>query len=224
MMGLGRSTGAGPVHGQVTVLHRDSTAGRVVAGVQVACFAVGALLVSLVALARIDAAAGREAGIDAFETSLKAPDQSLWSPGRVRDYAASAASVKDAPVAILRIPSLGLEVPVFATDTELHLNRGAGLIPGMGLPDKGGNIGIAGHRDGYFRVLKDVRPGQRIEVQTRIRTHVFHVASTSIVEEGDLSPLADSLDPTLTLVTCYPFYFNGHAPQRFIVRGTYDWT
>jgi len=191
---------------------------------QVACLAAGALLVSLVALARVDAAAGRQAGIDAFESELEPPDQALWSPERVRDYAASLATVKDTPLAILRIPDLGLEVPVYATASNLHLNRGAGLIAGMGMPDKGGNLGIAGHRDGYFRVLKDIRPGQRIEVRTRIRTHVYRVASTSIVDESDSSPLADSLDPVVTLVTCYPFYFVGHAPKRFIVRGTYVWT
>jgi LPXTG-site transpeptidase (sortase) family protein len=142
----------------------------------------------------------------------------------VRDYQASLAAVQEAPLAILRIPALKLEVPVYATDTELHLNRGAGLIQGMGLPDKGGNLGIAGHRDGFFRVLKDATPGQRIEIVTKSRTHVFNVVSTEVVEATDLRPLADTLDPTITLVTCYPFYFIGHAPQRFIVRGTYDWT
>jgi sortase (surface protein transpeptidase) len=72
-------------------------------------------------------------------------------------------------------------------------------------------------------VLKDAAPGQRIEIVTKSRTHVFRVASTEVVEATDLRPLADSLDPTVTLVTCFPFYFIGHAPQRFIVRGTYDW-
>ena len=132
--------------------------------------------------------------------------------------------MKDAPLAILRIPDLGLEVPVYATSSDLHLNRGAGLIEGMGLPDKGGNLGIAGHRDGFFRVLKDVAPGQKIEIETKNRLHVFRVVSTEVVDPTDLRPLADTADPTITLVTCYPFYFLGHAPQRFIVRGTYVWT
>jgi len=196
---------------------------RWLAALQFACFGTGALLVSVVALARLDAQLGRESGIAAFAASLDAPDQSLWAPERVRDYAASLAAVKEAPLAILRIPALKLEVPVYATDSELHLNRGAGLIAGMGLPDKGGNLGIAGHRDGFFRVLKDAVPGQKIEVVTRNRTHVFRVVSTEVVEATDPRPLADTLDPTVTLVTCFPFYFIGHAPQRFIVRGEYDW-
>ncbi len=191
---------------------------------QYACLGAGALLVSMVALARLDGEAGRLSAIESFDGSAGTPDQSLWAPERVRDYEASLASVSDAPLAILRMPALGLEVPVYATDSELHLNRGAGLIPGMGLPDKGGNLGIAGHRDGFFRVLKDAVPGQKIEIVTRSRTHVFHVVSTAVVDATDLRPLADTLDPTVTLVTCYPFYFIGHAPRRFIVHGTYDWT
>ncbi len=197
---------------------------RLFAALQYACFGTGALLVSMVAFARLDGEAGRLAAIGSFEAAAKAPDQSLWSPERVRDYDQSLAAVTDMPVAILRMPALGLEVPVYATDSDLHLNRGAGLIPGTGLPDKGGNLAIAGHRDGFFRVLKDAVPGQRIEIVTKARKHVFTVASTEIVEQTDLAPLADTLDPTVTLVTCYPFYFIGHAPQRFIVRGTYDWT
>jgi sortase A len=191
---------------------------------QWACLGVGTLLVSMVALARLDGELGRQAAIAGFASSTAAPDQSLWSPERVRDYQASVGLVTELPLAILRIPDLGLEVPVYATDSELHLNRGAGLIAGMGLPDTGGNVGIAGHRDGFFRVLKDVKPGQRIEIETRLRRHVYRVESMEVVEQSALHVLSDSALPTLTLVTCYPFYYLGHAPQRFIVRGTYEWT
>lgn len=197
---------------------------RIVPAVQFACLGVGTLLVSVVALARLDGELGRQSAIADFAQSTRAPDQSLWSPERIRDYQASLGLVAEAPLAILRIPDLGLEVPVYVSDSELHLNRGAGLIAGMGLPDTGGNVGIAGHRDGYFRVLKDVQPGQRIEVETRLRRHVYRVTSTEVVDPDALHVLADSELPTLTLVTCYPFYFMGHAPQRFIVRGAYEWT
>jgi sortase A len=197
---------------------------RWVVALQVGCLAAGAGLVSLAALARLDAETGRQAGIAAFGEAVGAPDQSLWSPERKQGYAASLALVTEPPVAILRIPELGLEVPVFATDSELNLNRGAGLIAGMGRPDTGGNVGIAGHRDGFFRVLKDDRAGQHIEVQTRLRRHVYRIESTRVVDPVELEVLADTTLPTLTLVTCYPFYFLGSAPQRFIVRGTYVWT
>jgi len=198
--------------------------GRWVAALQYGCLVVGALLVSVVALARWDAEAGREAALAAFASPAATPDQALWSPERVEGYAQSVALVTEPPVAILRVPDLGLEVPVYVGASELHLNRGAGLIEGMGLPDKGGNIGIAGHRDGFFRVLKDIQPGQRIEVETRARTHRYRVVSTEIVDPTNLSVLADTLEPTVTLVTCFPFYFIGSAPQRFIVRGAYEWT
>ena len=191
---------------------------------QYGCLAVGAVLVSVVAFARLDGDAGRAAALENFAASAAQPDQTLWSPERIRDYQASLKTVTDVPVAVLRVPELHLEVPVFATDTELHLNRGAGLIAGMGLPDTGGNVGIAGHRDGYFRVLKDIEPGQLIEIETHARTHRFRVVSTEIVDPKDVRVLADTLDPTVTLVTCYPFYFLGSAPQRFIVRGAYEWT
>ena len=197
---------------------------RLLAALQYGCLGLGALLVSVTALARLDAEAGREAAISEFARASATPDQALWSPERVKDYKTSLALVTEAPLAILRIPDLRLEVPVYASDSELHLNRGAGLIAGMGLPDTGGNVGIAGHRDGFFRVLKDVKAGQRIEIETRLRRHVYRVVSTEVVDASALHVLADSTLPTVTLVTCYPFYFVGHAPQRFIVRGSYDWT
>jgi LPXTG-site transpeptidase (sortase) family protein len=197
---------------------------RLVILLQYGCLSVGALLVSVVAFARLEGEAGRQSAIESFQTASSLPDQSLWSPERIEGFQASLDAVSEPPVAILRVPDLGLEVPVYASASELHLNRGAGLIEGMGLPDKGGNLGIAGHRDGFFRVLKDVQPGQRIEVQTRVRTHRFRVVSTEVVDPSDRRVLADTLDPTVTLVTCYPFYFLGSAPQRFIVRGAYEWT
>lgn len=191
---------------------------------QYACFGVGALLVSLVALARLDGEIGRQEAISRFTSPGYAPDQSLWSEKRVRDFQASLALVAGEPQAVLRIKDLGLEVPVYASASDLHLNRGAGFIAGMGQPDSGGNVGIAGHRDGFFRVLKDVAPGQRIEIQTRKQLHRYRVVSIEIVESSDLRLLADTIDPAVTLVTCYPFYFVGNAPQRFIVRGAYEWT
>ena len=204
--------------------NRGLQARRILAAAQYACLAVGALLVSLVAFARLDGEIGQQQAISNFTSPDYAPDQSLWSEKRVRDFQASLALDPGEPQAILRIKDLGLEVPVYASASDLHLNRGAGFIEGMGQPDSGGNIGIAGHRDGFFRVLKDVAPGQRIEIQTRKQLHRYRVVSAEVVESSDLRLLADTMDPTVTLVTCYPFYFIGNAPQRFIVRATYEWT
>ena len=100
------------------------------------------------------------------------------------------------PVAVLTVPSLKLEVPVFEKDDDLSLNRGAGLVAGMGTPDQGGNVGIAGHRDGFFRVLKDIKVGDLIEVRTRIKVHRYRVTSIDIVDATDKRLLADTELPS----------------------------
>jgi sortase A len=98
------------------------------------------------------------------------------------------------------------------------LLRGAGLVEGTGLPGSNGNVAIAAHRDTYFRALKDLALGDRIELAMLDRTQTYVVTGLSVVEPTDVHVLADTGEPVLTLVTCYPFYFVGHAPQRFIVR------
>jgi len=122
------------------------------------------------------------------------------------------------PIALLRIGRVGLEVPVYADTTERNLNRGAGWVKGTAAPDDGGNIAIAAHRDGYFRVLKDVAVGDVLELESITQERLYRVTEISIVEPGDTSSLSATETAAVTLVTCYPFYFVGHAPQRYIVR------
>jgi sortase A len=155
------------------------------------------------------------------ETPL--PDMSLWSAQRARDFRLAENNSAAAPLAVLRVPKLGLAVPVYATTAESHLNRGVGVIEGMAPPDRGGNLGLAGHRDGFFRVLKDIERGAVIEVETHRRVHRYRVSSVDIVDKADGRLLVDTDEPTITLVTCYPFYFVGDAPRRFVVRGVYLW-
>ena len=197
---------------------------RVLRWSEAACWIAGALLCSLFALAQADSALGSTRALQDFADSLTAPDQTLWSAGRVRDYQAALNAPAGTPIAVLKVPSLKLEVPVFETDDEISLNRGAGLIAGMGQPDQGGNVGIAGHRDGFFRVLKDIKVGDLIEIRTRIKLHRYRVTSIDIVDASDARRLSDTELPSVTLVTCYPFYYLGNAPQRFIVAGTYEWS
>jgi sortase A len=147
-------------------------------------------------------------------------DVSLWSEKRVVAYRQSLGLRFDGPAAVLRIPSLRLEVPVFEGTDDLILNRGAGRIIGtaaFGLP---GNIGIAGHRDGFFRCLKDIRIGDRIELAMLDRKTTYAVESIQIVTPDDVSVLQPRDRPAVTLVTCYPFYFVGDAPKRYIVRAS----
>jgi sortase A len=153
-------------------------------------------------------------------THHRAPDQTHWSGSRVRAYAAQVTKSESPPLpaALLRIRRVELEVPVYADTSERNLNRGAGLVSGTAPPDSDGNIAIAAHRDGYFRALKDVAVGDVVELESLSRRRQYRVIDLSIVEPTDISPLHDTDVPAVTLVTCYPFYFVGNAPQRFIVR------
>jgi len=203
----------------------DDTRGfaRLLRWSEATAYVVGALLCSLFAIAQADSAIGSSRALEDFAAALAPPDQSLWAAGRVRDYE-KAKLAPGTPVAVLTVSSLKLEVPVFGQDDEISLNRGAGLVAGMGTPDQGGNVGIAGHRDGFFRPLKDIKIGDLIEVRTRVKVHRYRVTSIDIVDASDKRLLVDTELPSITLVTCYPFYYIGNAPQRFIVAGKYQWS
>lgn len=147
-------------------------------------------------------------------------DFSLWSPNRVQAFRDSLASAADAPLAILNIPKIHLEVPVFNGTDDLILNRGVGRILGTARIGQGGNLGIAGHRDGFFRGLKDIGPGDVVELVLRTETLTYVIDHIQIVNPEDVRVLRPTPDATLTLVTCYPFYFVGNAPQRYIVSAS----
>jgi sortase A len=151
------------------------------------------------------------------------PDTTLWAAGRVTDYETSVVVDKRVPQALLRIPAIDLAVPLLEGIDEITLNRGVGRIPGMArkIAD-GGNFGIAGHRDGYFRGLKDIGVGDTIEVLTLTDTFSYRVDDISIIGKNDLSVLQPTDNQVLTLVTCYPFYFVGHAPKRYIVKAVLE--
>lgn len=124
----------------------------------------------------------------------------------------------DAPLALLRIRRLDLEVPVFAGTRARTLNRGAGVVAGTALPGEPGHIAISAHRDSYFRPLKDIEAGDVIELESRNGLRRFRVGETFITDPLDVDVLAATEQSLLTLITCYPFYYVGFAPERFIVR------
>jgi sortase A len=121
-------------------------------------------------------------------------------------------------LAVLRVPGVDLEVPVHAGTTESVLSRGAGLIEGTAVPGSPGNVGIAAHRDSFFRPLERVAVGDLIELDTLERTIRYRITELSVVEPTDVHVLDEIGMPVLTLVTCYPFRFVGNAPHRYIVR------
>jgi sortase A len=155
---------------------------------------------------------------DDLLSSIQPPDQALWSDQRKLDYAASLTANADVPMAVLAIDHLGIQVPVYDGADELNLNRGVARIRGTGRVGESGNLGIAGHRDGFFRPLKDIGLDDLITLQTRQGLESFRVSSIDIVDPDDVSVLAPTEHASITLVTCYPFYYVGHAPKRFIVR------
>jgi sortase A len=118
----------------------------------------------------------------------------------------------------IEIPRLSLSVVVAEGVKPATLRHAVGHIPGTALPGKTGNVGIAGHRDTFFRPLAEVRPDDLITLHEDGVTYKYAVESVRIVDPSDVQVLDPSTKPVLTLVTCYPFYFVGPAPQRYIVR------
>ena len=117
------------------------------------------------------------------------------------------------------VPRLGLSVAILQGTSLRTLRLGAGHIEGTPLPGEPGNSGIAGHRDTFFRSLKDIRKDDEIQFQTATGLLRYEVDWTKIVGPDDMSVLRSSGDDsTLTLVTCYPFYLVGPAPKRFVVH------
>lgn len=149
--------------------------------------------------------------------SRAAVDQTLWSDKRAREYA-RAVTRPGRPAGALLIPSIGLEVPVYPGTSELNLNRGAAHIEGTARLGADGNVGIAAHRDGFFRALESLHIDADVVLEVGARTLRYRVVEIRIVEPTDVHVLAATETPSVTLVTCYPFYFVGNAPERYIVR------
>jgi sortase A len=145
-------------------------------------------------------------------------DFSLWSTKRVAAYQDSLLKAQDHPLAVLRIPKIHLEVPVYNDTEDLTLDRGVGRILGTAQVGQAGNLGIAGHRDGFFRGLKDLAQNDTIELDRVGQSDTYTVASIEIVSPDDVSVLDSTPEPSMTLVTCFPFYFVGSAPQRYVVH------
>ncbi|MGA2696674.1 MAG: class D sortase [Terriglobales bacterium] len=118
----------------------------------------------------------------------------------------------------LDIPRLGLSVAISQGTTSRILRLGAGHVIGTALPGEAGNSAIAAHRDTFFRELKDIHSNDEIQIQTARGLFRYQVDWVKIVSPHDSDVLAPSTESALTLVTCYPFYFVGPAPKRFVVH------
>ena len=176
--------------------------------------AIAALAVLLVLLVARQAAAQRPA------ENPPAVDFTDWSSIRVKAYGQALALPFPQPMAELSVPRLHLYAPMFDGTDDATLDRGVGHIADTALPGGNGNVGVAGHRDGFFRRLKDIQVGDTIEIAAGDESTTYRVDRVEIVAPSDIEVLKSGSTATLTLVTCYPFYFVGHAPQRFIVEAT----
>jgi len=131
---------------------------------------------------------------------------------------AGADSVEGSVLGMLAIPRLGLSTVVIEGVSDSDLAVASGHIPGTSLPGARGNVAVAGHRDTSFRTLRFIRKDDAITLVTFRGEYSYRVVSTEVVGPKDVQVLYPTKNDVLTLITCYPFRFVGHAPQRFIVR------
>lgn len=179
---------------------------------EAACYIAGFLLLLFVASVVLRSDVRAAAALD------KLPDMQLWSDSRKTAYLRSLEREAAPVLAVLTAPSVGLSVPVYSSANTINMDRGAGIVDGMSFPHEPGHIGIAGHRDGYFRVLQHLSIGDSLVLDTLQGERRFIVDDLVIIDPDELEYLDATEEARLSIVTCYPFYFAGSAPQRFLVR------
>ncbi len=168
------------------------------AGVVVFCLGAREVIVSI---------AGQKTAENDFEVRLPSERQARTVSARDGDI-----------IAKLSIPRLGAELFVVEGAGKQELRRGPGHVIGTALPGADGNCVIAGHRDTHFRILKDIRDGDDIILETKAGKFLYRVRKTEVVVPENNQPMQDTSDPELNLITCYPFYYLGAAPKRFVVQ------
>ncbi|HVB35254.1 MAG TPA: class D sortase [Patescibacteria group bacterium] len=192
-------------------------------------FAVGVLALSYVGYVMLDANLYQAYQTRRFERALESVKPAIGHVEQVRSSPLPAAAdagrarvVRAAPEGFplgqIKIRSIGLTAMIAEGDTAGVLRRAVGHVPGTALPGQQGNVVIAGHRDTFFRPLRNIRKGDEITLTTLSGSYRYQVDSTEIVGPEDTAVLDASPGTILTLVTCYPFYYVGPAPKRFIVR------
>jgi len=219
-------------------------------GLELLCWGLGLALLAYALLAKIHEAEASEAGLRAFALAaagdipaastaaptheptgsnnlldagqLESVDKSLWSKKRIAQFEDIRKSDTETPLAVLHIDDLKIRVPIYIGTSDFNLNRGAGWVEETAPVDGRGNIAIAAHRDSFFRALKDAKIGQKMTLQTLQGTRHFTLSNIRIISQAETSVLEPSSSSKLTLVTCYPFYHVGSAPQRYIVTATED--
>lgn len=187
---------------------------------------IGVVCLGTYALATLDARRYQSEEKAAFE-SRKATENALPADRTAPENEAAPAAASGRGVesvetgtllGLLEVPRLALSTAVVEGDDDATLSRAVGHLPDTPLPWQAGNSAVAAHRDTLFRPLKDIAVGDEIRFRTDAGDISYRVTRTSIVNPDDVSVLDPGKRDMLTLITCYPFYYVGHAPKRFIVH------
>lgn len=192
-------------------------------------FAVALLTLCYVGFTLLDAKLYQDDQNRQFEEAKNSapaiPDRDLLSesPAPVEPLPASPATTATArlgPHAVgrIEIQRIGLAAMIMEGTDERTLRRAVGHFTGTALPGQRGNVAIAGHRDTFFRALRNIRKNDEITLETATGSYRYQADSTEVVEPQNTAVLDSSDDSRLTLVTCYPFYYVGAAPKRFVVH------
>ena len=194
---------------------------RILKWAQRALFAGGILLLGYCGFAFVDARIfqARESGnLDRQLRDRRLASEGTPQPRFSTSGKAASAATEGGLIGRITIPRLLLSVVVIEGVTKTALRRAAGHIPGTALPGEAGNVGVAGHRDTFFRPLQNLRIKDEIQFSTLKGDFKYEVESLRVVEPDNVGVLAASGENVLTMVTCYPFYYVGPAPKRWIVR------
>jgi len=157
--------------------------------------------------------------VDAYV--YQAREQNAFDSSQIKDVSKNEQPEligEGAVIGEMQVPRLGLKIIVVQGDSDRILERAVGHIPETALPGQFGNVAVAGHRDSFFRPLRNIQSGDAITFKTHSDEFHYEVASTAVVLPSDVSVLRASSGRTLTLITCFPFYYVGAAPSRFVVR------
>jgi sortase A len=206
------------------------TRARVLRSLEIALLVVGLSLGGWSAARLLEAHRTQSLPIEPVRVTMTLPGDAGSSSALPGDAGSSGTHPRPAVVAPppgtvigrFEVPSLKISTPVLEGSDDATLARGAGHIEDTPFPGEPGNVGIAGHRDTIFRPLEHVRRGEVLQVRTADHVYRYTVTRTLIVNPDDVYVLDDTATPTLTLVTCYPFRYVGHAPKRFIVQAALE--
>jgi sortase A len=179
-------------------------------------FAIAAIAFVWYAAVKIEASREQAALSSELERSRETLSAAAAVPSRKAD-ARRAPRAARSLVGRIEVSRLRLSAVAREGVDRRTLRGSAGHVPGSALPGETGNAAFAAHRDTFFRPLKDVRKGDAISVVTPEGEFLYEVSATRVVDPSDVSVLRATAEPTLTLVTCYPFDYIGSAPKRFIV-------